>query len=373
MKVCIDAHVLGDRSGGNETYYRNIIDNIYKNLGDTDELFILLDSEEEKKRIDAKNIKNVKTIMFKYKNPIKRYGYEMAKIVKSYSIDVLHTQYYSPIIKNCKLVVTIHDVSFIHYPECFNTMELIRNRLWIRNAAKRADSILTVSEYSKQDIVKQFGVNDNKVHVTYLAPSGIFRELEDKDVEQAKEKFKIDAPYILAVGNLQPRKNLVTLINSYVKIKSSDINFKHKLVIVGKKAWKYDAIFSTLNSHNLSDDIILTDYVSEEDLVRLYNGADVFIYPSIFEGFGLPVIEAMACGTPVITSNTTSLPEVVDDAAILIDPYNQEEIVSKIEALCMDNQLKNELRGKGLKRAKLFSWETTAKKVMDVYKFTMQK
>lgn len=372
MKICIDAHVLGDKSGGNETYYRNILENIYDCLNEDDELFVLLDDENEQKKIEAKKLKNVKTIMFKYANPIKRYGYEISRIVEKYNIDVLHTQYYAPIIKNCRLVVTIHDVSFIHYPECFNRMELIRNKLWIRNAAKRADSILTVSEYSKQDIVNQFGVDKNKVHVTHLAPSNIFKKLENKEVEEAEKKFEIEEPYILAVGNLQPRKNLVRLINSYVKLKENG-DFKHKLVIVGKKAWKYDSIFSTLKNHNLFDHIILTDYVSEEDLVRLYNGADIFVYPSIFEGFGLPVIEAMACGAPVITSNTTSLPEVAGDAAVYIDPYSEEDIINKIKSLSMDSELRAKLKQKGLDRAKSFSWKTTASKVMDTYRLTMKK
>lgn len=368
MRICIDAHVLGDKSGGNETYYRNIIDNIHKFMKQDDEIILLMSSKKEAERINKKNIRNIKTVFFKSKNPIIRYLYEIPKLVRKYKADVLHTQYYAPLIKNCKLVVTIHDISYEHFPEYFKKLELIRNRVWIWYSSKISDIILTVSEYSKKDISEIYKINKDKIVVTHLATSEIYKQVDEKLVEETKEKFGIKGNYLLTVGNLQPRKNMVRLINSYTEIKSNNPEFNLKLVIVGKKAWKFDGIFKTVNSANLNDEVILTDYVSDYELVNLYNGAEIFIYPSIFEGFGLPVIEAMACGTPVITSNLSSLPEVAGDAAALINPFDNNDIINTLEKVYFDEGYKNILIKKGLKRFKEFSWNKTSSKVIDVYR-----
>lgn len=368
MRICIDAHVLGDKSGGNETYYRNFIDTINKFLDKDDEVILLLANKEEAEKINKKQIENIKTIVFKNKNPLIRYLYEIPTLVKKYNIDVLHTQYYAPLVKNCKLVVTIHDISYEHFPDYFSKVELIRNRLWIWYSSKIANAILTVSEYSKKDISNRYSINQNKIFVTHLAASEIYKKVDIKLVEETKEKFEINGDYLLTVGNLQPRKNMIRLINSYVELKTNNQNFNLKLVIVGKKAWKSDKIFERVNSANLNNEIILTDYVSNEELVSLYNGAQIFIYPSIFEGFGLPVIEAMACGTPVITSNVSSLPEVAGDSALLINPYDYNDITNKIIELYRNNELIENLKIKGEVRAKEFKWEETTLKILNVYR-----
>lgn len=368
MRICIDAHVLGDKSGGNETYYRNIIDNIHKFMKQDDEIILLMSSKKEAERINKKNIRNIKTVFFKSKNPIIRYLYEIPKLVRKYKADVLHTQYYAPLIKNCKLVVTIHDISYEHFPEYFKKLELIRNRVWIWYSSKISDIILTVSEYSKKDISERYKINKDKIVVTHLATSEIYKQVDEKLVEETKEKFGIKGSYLLTVGNLQPRKNMVRLINSYTEIKSNNPEFNLKLVIVGKKAWKFDGIFKTVNSANLNDEVILTDYVSDYELVNLYNGAEIFIYPSIFEGFGLPVIEAMACGTPVITSNVSSLPEVAGDCALLINPYDQNSISNEIIKLYKNKEMIESLKNSGMIRAKTFKWEETTLKIFNVYK-----
>ena len=187
-------------------------------------------------------------------------------------------------------------------------------------------------------------------------------EINEKDL---REKFGIGGEkYILSVGNLQPRKNLPRLISAYNQWKQETKNTA-KLVIVGKKAWLYSDVLKAVGVDN--QEIILTDYVSTEDLIRLYNAADCFLYPSFFEGFGIPPLEAMACGTAVGVAKATSLPEVVGDAGIYFDPFSTEEIKDTINRLLTDCALKDQLVQKGLLRVKKFSWKESAKKIVDVY------
>ena len=203
--------------------------------------------------------------------------------------------------------------------------------------------------------------------VTYNAVNEKFKVLDEKslDINGLKGKFNIGvSPYILTVGNLQPRKNLPRLIEAFTKWKKERPN-NTKLVIVGKKAWLYSDILKAAGVD--SENVILTDYVTDDDLIRLYNGADAFIYPSFFEGFGIPPLEAMACGTPVAVANATSLPEVVGDAGLYFDPFNVDDIKETISKLMDDKKLKEDMIVKGLKRKDSFRWKDSADLIMKSY------
>ena len=179
-------------------------------------------------------------------------------------------------------------------------------------------------------------------------------------------KYSITGSFILFVGNISPRKNILALLQAFNKLKKRGI--KHKLVIAGKKDQRYEQVLKTLNELNLGGEVIFTGYVPEEDLPKLYNAADLFVYPSLYEGFGLPILEAMACGTPVVASNVSSLPEVAGDAGLLVNPQDVDALTNAMYKVLTDDKLKESLIDKGLERAKFFSWEKTARETLEVYK-----
>lgn len=239
-------------------------------------------------------------------------------------------------------------------------------------AAKNSACVFTVSSHAKQDIQEHYSIPEDKVIVTYNATDPSFRKLTSSElmVEELKKKFEIKANrYILSVGNLQPRKNLVRLIRAFIKLKKTEPEIQ--LVLVGKKAWMYDEILKAAIEG--SEDIIFTDYVDQEELVRLYNGAELFVYPSFFEGFGIPPLEAMACGVPVVVANATSLPEVVGDAGSYFDPFDIDSILESIKKMLYDRELRERSIERGYERVKAFAWERSSRIIMDTYQQILNK
>jgi len=204
--------------------------------------------------------------------------------------------------------------------------------------------------------------------VIYTSADPRFKFLRDKEAARSYilHQYGIKDPFILYVGTLEPRKNIPTLIHAFAKVKKD--GFPQKLLLIGGKGWKYEEIFSAINELSLTDQILIPGYVPDEDLVYFYNVADLFVYPSLYEGFGLPPLEAMACGTPVITSNKSSLPEVVGDAALLVDPLDVRALAGAIERVLANEELRAQLSERGLKRAKFFSWKKTAERTWEVYR-----
>ena len=229
---------------------------------------------------------------------------------------------------------TIHDICFEHYSNIFTKKEYYTQKLLIPYAAKKSKAVFTVSNHAKQDIASHYHIPESNLVVTYNAVNQNFRKLNEEELNESELRNKFDITgnrIILSVGNLQPRKNLPRLMRAFVKLKKDSHFSDVQLVVVGKKAWMFDDIMKESADNN--KDIILTDYVSNEDLVRLYNLADGFVYPSFYEGFGIPPLEARACGTPVAVANATSLPEVVGDAGMYFDPFSEEEITNSIVKL----------------------------------------
>ena len=284
--------------------------------------------------------------------------------------DIIHTlHHFSPINLYGKQVVTIHDLTPLINPDWFHRLYDKEFRFIISKAIKRTDVIITVSHSTKRDLVNFFNVNPEKIKVIYLAPDETYKLIEDDEaITQVKKKYKITKKYLLFVGTIEPRKNLIRLLNVFKKIKNKLSDYQ--LVITGKIGWKTKIFFETIENipEWIKNDIIITGYVSQDDLPLLYNGCDIFIYPSLYEGFGLPIVEAMRCGVPVITSNISSMPEVAGDGAILVNPEDEEEIGNAIIRLIEDRELREELKKKGLERSKMFSWEKTAIETLKVYK-----
>ena len=281
--------------------------------------------------------------------------------------DVFFTPtHYAPRFSPIPTVVSVMDLSYIHYPDMFKASDLYQLRSWTAYSVRRARKVLTISKSSKNDIIKTYGVPAERVIVTYLGIKSKIKNQKSKMSENDKkllnEKYGIGKEYILFVGTLQPRKNVARLIEALSKIKKKDL----ALVIVGKRGWLYEEILGAPKKFGVEDRVKFLDFVPDADLPALYQNAQVFVLPSLYEGFGLPVLEAMQYGCPVITSNVSSLPEAGGDAARYVDPANVEDIAGKIEELLGNEKLRNELIKKGYKQVKKFSWEKTASQTLEV-------
>ncbi|MEW6606640.1 MAG: glycosyltransferase family 1 protein [bacterium] len=371
MKIGIDAHTIGHKVTGNETYISNVIKALAKI--DKENSYKLYYTNPEIVKNGFINQPNFQEILIKPHSPLIRIPFSFPLEILKRPIDLFHVQYIAPPLCSCPIIVTIHDLSFIHYPQYFTKREQLRMSMLIPITARQATKILAVSEYSKKDIINSYRIPEDKIVVTYDGVNESFHPIDNQELlDEIVAKYGITNKFVLYVGNIHPRKNLGRLIEAYCLLKKNH-NIKHKLVIVGKKAWLYADVFKRVREMGLENEIVFTEYVPQEDLPLLYNAAEVFVYPSIFEGFGIPPLESMACGTPVITSNTSSFPEVVGDAGVTVSPHSVDDIAKAIYDVLSNPQMQKRLSEKGIERAKLFTWENTAKRTLSVYKECLPK
>lgn len=287
-------------------------------------------------------------------------------------LDMIFSPFYPiPERRAFKGIVTIHDLIPLRLPDLFaNTGIYNFYDKYMRECAKHVDHIIAVSNSTKQDIIELYEVEEEKISVVHL--SGNLKqyylngEAESIEKQEVLVKYGITRPYILSLCTLEPRKNLIRLLRAYEIIRSK-LKENVQLVFVGGLGWKYEELLKEIDKNQFKNSIIITGYVPDEDLPFLYSNAEVFVYPSFYEGFGLPVLEAMGFGTPVVTSNVSSLPEVGGDAALYCNPYDVESIAYGIEQILMSTTLQKQLREKGLQRSKLFSWEKTAQQTREVF------
>jgi len=268
--------------------------------------------------------------------------------------------HYLPIFAPSRSVISILDVSYIKFPELFKSTDLNQLIKWTKYSVKKAKTIFTISQASKDDIIKEYGIPGYRIAVTYPGTkkvSGI--KYKVLGMSELKEKYGIKGDYILFVGTLQPRKNVSCLIEAFSKL-NQDI----ELVIIGKKGWLYEEILEAPKKYKVENKVKFLDFVSDEDLPAFYKNAICFVLPSLYEGFGLPVLEAMKYGCPVVTSNVSSLPEAGGDAALYVDPQNVDDIKNKLELIVNKPELRKELIAKGYKQVKKFSWEKTARETL---------
>ena len=266
-----------------------------------------------------------------------------------------------------KTVAFIHDLTTLHFPEYHLAKNKILYHFRFKNIKKYADAILTNSHHTKNDIVKYLHIPEDKIHVTYFGAHSRFKPIKDGiKINDVLKKYKINSPYICYVGTIEPRKNLVNLFKAFKTLKNKK-NIPHKLVLVGKDGWFFEEIYKTIAELNLTDEIIRTGFTPDKDIPYLLNGADTFVYPSFYEGFGLPVLEALSCGTPTITSNNSSLPEVGGNAVKYVDPKDPTDIENKIFEFLHSKSEREKYSILALKQAEKFSWESCARETLKVY------
>jgi glycosyltransferase involved in cell wall biosynthesis len=283
--------------------------------------------------------------------------------------DLFHAPHYVlPPLVPCRSIVTIHDCIHLRFPQYLSSRlayAYARSSLWV--ATHRSNRVLTVSEASKRDILRYFRVPESKIDVIYNAIDERFGEPpDDEEVARVQERYQLNDPFILYAGNIKPHKNLERLIEAFHMLRRG--NLEHvKLLIIGDEISKYATLRRAVHKYKLHKHVRFFGFVPDRTLAVLYRLARVFVFPSLYEGFGLPPLEAMASGTPVITSNVSSLPEVVGDAAVLIDPYRSDAIADAIRRVLTEPVLHEELRQRGLQRVRDFSWDRSVRRVREIY------
>jgi glycosyltransferase involved in cell wall biosynthesis len=276
-----------------------------------------------------------------------------------------------PLCTPCKTVSTIHDLTPFMVPEKYGRLRTFYVKLMTVLSARMSARVITVSRASKRDIVSLLRIRSTDVSVVYLGVSGRFlRRRSDTVTEGVAGESSPDGKYVLFVGTLEPGKNVPRLIHAFELLRD---NHPCKLLLVGRKGWLCDDVEATVAGSRWKSDIVMTGYVEEDQLVALYRNAELFIYPSLYEGFGLPVLEAMACGTPVVASNTSSLPEVVEGAGVLVDPYSIDEMAEAMVNVITKEGLRTSLVEHGLKRASNFSWLKTAQRTLEVFELVHRR
>ena len=362
MKIGIDTNILLIDNAGACVYTKNLIEQLRK-LNNGNE-YIQFSYGNPRSRVSSfrQKLENLVRDTLWMQTMLPR------KIIKN-KIDILHCPAFkAPLKISIPLVVTFYDASVLRDPSDYNTWWRLYGKYMLAKIAKRADKIITISQFSKKDIANNLNIREDKIKVTYCGIDRNFKVIADADLKnKISLKYSLGEKFILYVGALQPRKNIKSLLKAYANLRKRK-KIDHELVFVGGTGWRNKDIFLLIKELNISKDVKFLGYIAEDELPIIYNLADFFVYPSFVEGFGMPVLEAFACGCPVIASKTSGLPEVAGDAAIMIDPYSVVDLQEAIIQLANDNSLKDNLVSKGLDRAKMFSWERCAEQTLGIYK-----
>jgi len=291
--------------------------------------------------------------------------------LKQAGIDLYHAlAFVAPAVISCPFVMTVYDLSYKRFPQAFRPLNRFYLNTFTAHSAKRARAIITISESTRQDVIRYFHVAPEQVRTVYCGVDEGFRPLPQAQVEAFKAQQGLPQGFILFIGTIEPRKNVAALIKAYAAWRRR-AGQAPKLIIGGGKGWYYGQVFALVESLGLRDDVIFPGYLPQADLPMWYNAATIFVYPSLFEGFGLPVLEAMACGTPVITSKASSLPEVVGEAGMLVDPTDVDNLSYALERVFNDLTLRDSMRQKGLAQSAKFSWHKAATETLEVYRRTL--
>ena len=362
MRFSIDAHTIGRHLTGNEVYVRNLLEN-YARLDRESQFVVYVCSEQAASAIPNRFEKRYVAV-----NPFVRLGVHLSQLLMSDKPDLLHVQYTAPLYCPVPLVVSVHDVSYLERPEYFTASRRWQLQLSVGNTVPRAARIVTPSEFSRQRILSAYKLDPDLIDVIYNAVSPEFRPISPTAAfTRVSNRFGVQWPFVLCVGDLQPRKNQIGLISAFAELLQERPELPHHLLLVGKPTLFAPKVYEAAKQSGIADRIHFTGFVNDEDLLYLYNAAEIFVFPSFYEGFGLPILEAQACGRAVACSNTSAMPEVADSAALLFDPNSQEEMRLAMRDLLIDPELRQRMERLGQKNVSRFSWEKAASKTLDVY------
>lgn len=360
MRIAIDAHSLGTNSGGNEVYIENLIGALSEIDREND--YVIYTNRDTTLVLPP----NYKLIKIKTRNRWLR-PLRLRSLVADNPPDIYHSQYFFPPLFRYPSVITIHDISFLAHPEWFTHREKFLFK-FLTSSIKRSKKVITVSAFSKNELARYHNIKNDKISVIYNGVSPIFKpEMPPHIIYKIKLKYCLPDNYILYVGRFNARKNIPTLLKAFSFFKKQD-KAGFKLVFVGKEEGVAEKIKGLTAKLNLSGEAKFIDYLPYADLPAIYSAARLFVFPSFYEGFGLPPLEAMSCGIPVITSNTSAFPEVLADAAVMVDPHDTGKLAEAMESLLLDSALREKMIFKGLEHVKKFSWVNTAQKTLAVYK-----
>ncbi len=367
MRIAIITDEAEGQAVGMGTYTLNLVENILKQ--DKENEYWLVHRKKEENQIYS--LANEIIIPYNPRFPFStiRNFHTLPKKLREYDFDIVHhTTNIGPFIsksiwptKKGKCVETVHDIIPLLFDDTHEGIVKFAFKHLLPRITKNVDKIITVSEASKKDIIQRLRVKEEKIKVIYEAASEIYKPEKNRNLE----KYGINEDYILFVGSLEPKKNITTIIRAFSRFKKTGA--KHKLVLAGKKGWYYNNIMSEIKKQNIVQDVIFPGYVPLEDMPAIYSCATLLCLPSLYEGFGLPILEAMSCGTPFIGSNRGSIPEIAGNAGIIVEPLDWQKISEKMEEIANNKKLRQKLKAKGIEQSKKFSWKKTAKETINLY------
>ncbi len=369
MRIGVDIRcLLESKYSGISEYTYNLLDNLFKI--DQDNQYILFYNASKKSKLPEFNYSNVKIVGYNFPNKFFNLSLRFLKIAQvdkmigGVDVFLIPNYLFLNLSKDCRKVLIVHDLSFKLYPEFFT----LKRKLWHKlispkKMSQSVDRIVAISENTKNDLIKHYGIPKDKIEVVYPGISqAFFNKIDDEEKIRVKNRYNLPENFVYYLGNLEPRKNVESLIMAFEQIEDENLS----LVLAGSHAWKYKKINQLWQKSPAKKRIKFLGYVDSADKPALYSLAKVFVYPSIYEGFGLPPVEAMSCNTPVISSSNSSLVESVADAGILVDPNNINDISKAINLVVEDEQLANNLRIAGASQAQKFKWEFTAEKIKKI-------
>lgn len=362
MHFSVDAHAIGCHLTGNEVYIRNLLTQ-FAQLDRSSRFTAFLSMPQADSLVPQRFRRH-----WVGKNPFVRLGFDLPQFLTRERPDLLHVQYTGPLYGSTPLIVSVHDVSFLEHPEYFTWFRAHQLKITVERTVHQAARILTPSEFSRRAVQQAYGIDPRKIIAIPNAVSSSFRPVQRETAEaRIREKFGIPGPFVLTVGDLQPRKNHLGLIRAFEQALRAHPHLPHHLVFVGKQTWYSPVVRRAVEHSSIARRIHIPGFVEDDDLINFYGACDLFVFPSFYEGFGLPILEAMACGRAVACSNTSAMPEVAHAAAILFDPNSDEEMARAIEDVLLDPELRLRMERLAAHRSAAFSWERSARETLDVY------
>jgi glycosyltransferase involved in cell wall biosynthesis len=362
MLFAVDAHAIGRHLTGNEVYVRSLLRG-FAELDRESEFIACVSEREAEASIPARfRVRHVSA------NPYRRLGWDLERMVRKERPDLVHVQYTGPVFCSAPTVVTVHDVSFIEHPEYFTGLRSAQLRLTVSRTVRNAAKVITVSEFSRSAILRAYDIPTEKVVAIPNAASPEFRVVGRERAQKAvRERLGFDAPFVFSVGDLQPRKNHIGLIAAFSQLMARQPQLPHHLVLTGKETWFTPKVLEAASKSGFASRIHFTGFVGDPELLELYNACECFVFPSFYEGFGLPILEAMACGRAVACSSTSAMPEVADGAGLLFNPHDTDDMARALADILLDPELRARMERLGLQRAAGFTWQKSARATLEVY------